>query len=159
VEQNAPAVSVHVVKVRVDPETGQVQPLQYLLVQDVGFALNPLLVQGQMHGGMAQGLGIGLYEAMIYDEAGQLLTGSLMDYALPRSDTTPDLETVLVQNPSPYGPFGARGVGEPPIIGGAAAVANAVKAATGVRITSLPIRAETLWHELRQLKNKNPRHL
>lgn len=155
VEQNAPAVSVHWVKVRVDPETGQVQPLQYLLVQDVGFALNPLLVQGQMHGGMAQGLGIGLYEAMIYDEAGQLLTGSLVDYALPRTDTTPSLETVLVENPSPYGPFGARGVGEPPIIGGAAAVANAVKAATGVRVTSLPIRPEMLWRELRQLKNKN----
>jgi CO/xanthine dehydrogenase Mo-binding subunit len=150
IEQNAPAASAHLVKVKVDPETGQVQPVQYVIVQDVGLALNPLLVEGQLHGGMVQGLGIGLHEAMVYDEAGQLLSGSFMDYTLPRMNDVPRLEATLVENPAPHGPFGARGVGEPPILGGAAAVANAIKDATGVRLTTTPIRSEVLWDHLRR---------
>ncbi|MEM7344117.1 MAG: xanthine dehydrogenase family protein molybdopterin-binding subunit [Chloroflexota bacterium] len=150
VEHNAPVVSIHLVKVRVDEETGQVKPLDYLIIQDVGKALNPLLVEGQMHGGMIQGLGIGLHEAMIYDNQGQLLSGSFMDYGLPRMDDVPPLETVLVEdNPSPHGPFGSRGVGEPPILGGAAAIANAIKDATGVRITTSPVRSEAVWQALK----------
>ncbi len=154
IEQNAPAVAAHLVKVKVDPETGQVQPLHYVLVQDVGFAINPTLVEGQLHGGMVQGLGIGLHEAVIYDETGQLLSASFMDYALLRMDDVPCLEAVQVENPSPHGPFGARGVGEPPIIGGAAAAANAVKNATGVRVTTLPIRPEVLWRSMRSRSDK-----
>ena len=76
---------------------------------------------------------------MVYDENGQLLTGSFMDYDMPKIDTVPTLETILVQNPSPHGPFGARGIGEPPITAGAAALANAVRDATGVRVTETPI--------------------
>lgn len=152
VAQNAPGFVAHLVKVRVDAETGQVEPLQYVAFQDVGFALNPLLVEGQMHGGMTQGLSLGLYEAMVYDAEGQLLSGSLMDYALPRADMLPPLEAHLVQNPSPLGPFGARGVGEPPITAGAAALANAIKDAAGVRLTRLPLTAEVVWQALRAQK-------
>jgi CO/xanthine dehydrogenase Mo-binding subunit len=87
---------------------------------------------------------------MIYDEYGQLLTASFMDYNLPAFDQVPDIEAVLVENPSPHGPFGARGVGEPPITAGAAAIANAIRDATGVRMTELPIRAEALWRAMQE---------
>jgi CO/xanthine dehydrogenase Mo-binding subunit len=148
VPENAPGFVVHLVKVVVDPQTGEVKPTQYVAVQDVGFALNPLMVEGQMHGGAVQGIGFGLHEAMIYDDQGQLLSGSFMDYNVPRIDSVPDIETVLVEHPSPHGPFGARGIGEPPITAGAAALANAIKQATGVRMTTLPIRAEALWQAM-----------
>lgn len=153
VEQNAPAFTIHLAKVRVDPETGQVTLKQYMVVQDVGFALNPMMVEGQIHGGAVQSLGWALQEAMLYDEEGQLLTGSLMDYSLPKFDSVPDIETILVNNPSPLGPFGARGVGEPPITAGPAAVANAIRDAAGVRITELPLRSERVWQALQE-KNK-----
>lgn len=148
VEKNAPGFVVHLVKVEVDPETGQVTPRQYVAVQDVGFPLNPLMVEGQIHGGVIQGVGWGLHEAMVYDEYGQLLTATFMDYDLPRVDTVPAIETIMVDNPTPYGPFGARGVGEPPITAGAAAIANAIRDATGVRLAELPIRPEALWRAL-----------
>jgi len=148
VEENAPGFVVHLAKVEVDPDTGRVDLRQYVAVQDVGFALNPLLVEGQIHGGAVQGIGWGLHEAMVYDENGQLLTGTFMDYDVPKADTVPNIETILVQNPSPHGPFGARGIGEPPITAGAAAIANAIRDATGARITELPIRAETVWRAL-----------
>ena len=153
VSENAPGFVAHLAKVHVDPETGQVTLKQYVAIQDVGFALNPTMVAGQIHGGSVQGIGWGLYEAMIYDEYGQLLTASFMDYNLPAFDQVPDIEAVLVENPSPYGPFGARGVGEPPITAGAAAIANAIRDATGVRMTELPIRAEALWRAMREQIN------
>lgn len=134
----------HVVRVAVDRETGRVRPTGYLSVQDVGFAMNPLLVEGQLHGGAAQGLGIGLQEALRHDEAGQLLTGTLMDYGMPRAASVPPVTARLVQTPS-HGPYGARGVGEPPIVAGAAAAANAVRAATGAEPASLPLDPETVW--------------
>jgi CO/xanthine dehydrogenase Mo-binding subunit len=145
VPENAPGFVVHLAKVSIDPETSEIRLLQYVAVQDVGFALNPMMVQGQMHGGAVQGIGFGLHEAMRYDDAGQLLTGSFMDYDLPRIDSVPPIDTILVEHPSPHGPFGARGIGEPPIVAGAAAIANAIKDATGVRLTELPMRSETLW--------------
>ena len=148
VSENAPGFVAHLAKVAVDPDTGQVTLKQYVAIQDVGFALNPTMVHGQIHGGTVQGIGWGLHEAMVYDEYGQLLTASFMDYSIPAFDSVPDIETVLVQNPAPHGPFGARGIGEPPITAGAAAIANAVRAATGVRVTEIPIRAENLWRAM-----------
>ena len=136
----------HVVRVAVDRETGQVNPTDYLSVQDVGFAMNPLLVDGQLHGGAAQGLGIGLHEALRHDDAGQLLTGTLMDYVLPKATSVPPVTAHLLETPS-HGPYGALGVGEPPIIAGAAATANAVRAATGAQPTSLPLDPESVWAE------------
>jgi CO/xanthine dehydrogenase Mo-binding subunit len=152
-EENAPGFVAHLLKIKVDPETGEIRPLAYVGVQDVGFAINPMMVEGQMHGGMIQGLGIALSEAMIYDENGQLLTGTFMDYALPRIDTVPPIETIMIDNPSPYGPFGARGIGEPPIIAGAAAAAAAIYDATGVRLTTLPLQGKQLWQEMQRRSN------
>jgi CO/xanthine dehydrogenase Mo-binding subunit len=146
--KNSPGFVVHLTRVRVDPETGHVEPKQYVAIQDVGFALNPLLVEGQVHGGTVQGIGMGLHEAMVYDKEGQLLTGSFMDYSVPMADSVPSIETILIQNASPYNVLGARGIGEPPIVAGAAALGNAIKDATGVRLTQLPMRAETLWRAL-----------
>ena len=142
----------HVVRVAVDRETGRVRPTDYLSVQDVGFALNPLLVEGQLHGGAAQGLGIGLHEALRHDEAGQLLTGTLMDYGLPKATSVPPVTAQLLETPS-HGPYGARGVGEPPIIAGAAAAANAIRAATGAQPASLPLDAETVWRATNMPEN------
>jgi CO/xanthine dehydrogenase Mo-binding subunit len=150
IAKNAPSFVAHLVKVKVDPETGQVEPIQYVAVQDVGFALNPTMVEGQVHGGAVQGIGWGLHERMVYDESGELLTGSFMDYDIPKAPTVPDIETILVYNPSPLGPFGARGIAEPPITAGPAAIGNAVKDATGVRLSELPLRAETVWQALQE---------
>jgi CO/xanthine dehydrogenase Mo-binding subunit len=150
VRSAAPGFVVHLARVRVDRETGQVTPLEYVAIQDVGFAMNPMMVDGQVHGGVAQGIGWGLYEGMVYDDHGQLLSGSLMDYSLPRADMVPAIESILVQVPSEMGPFGSRGVGEPPIVPGAGALANAIYDATGVRLSELPIREATLWNALQQ---------
>jgi CO/xanthine dehydrogenase Mo-binding subunit len=148
IEKNAPGFVAHLAKVKVDPETGQLQLLQYVAVQDVGFALNPMLVEGQVHGGVVQGLGFGLQERMVYDENGELLTASFMDYGIPKAPHVPQIESVLVHNPSPIGPFGARGIGEPPITAGAAALANAIKDATGARVSELPLNSENIWRAL-----------
>ena len=149
VKENAPGFVVHLARVEVDRDTGEVRPLSYVAVQDVGFALNPLMATGQIHGGVVQGVGWGLHEAMVYDDYGQLLTGSFMDYDIPKFDTVPQVEVILVENPSPHGPFGARGIAEPPITAGAAALANAVRDAIGVRVDEIPIRPEALWKALR----------
>jgi CO/xanthine dehydrogenase Mo-binding subunit len=152
--ENAPGFVAHIVQVTVDHETGRVQPLRYVAIQDVGFPLNPLMVEGQIHGGAVQGIGWGLHEALRYDENGELLTASLMDYTLPRAADVPSIETVLVTNPAPNGPFGARGVGEPPITAGAAALANAIRDATGARIYELPMRDEVVWRAMQKGVNK-----
>ncbi len=146
--ESGPGFVAHLVKVHVDPDTGQITPKQYVAIQDVGFAINPMMVEGQIHGGSIQGLGMGLHEAMVYDQEGQLLTGSFMDYSIPKAPDVPNIETILVNNPSPHGPFGIRGVGEPPITAGAAAIANAVRDATGARMTEIPIRSEALWQAI-----------
>lgn len=148
VEKNAPAFVAHLAKVKVDPDTGQVKLTDFVAVQDVGFALNPMLVEGQIHGGVVQGIGWGLHETMVYDDGGELLSASFMDYDMPKAGTVPNIEAIMIDNPSSLNPFGARGVGEPPITAPAAAIANAIKDATGVRVAQLPIRPETLWQAL-----------
>lgn len=146
----AAGFAAHMARVHVDPDTGEVTVKDYVAVQDVGHALNPPLVEGQIIGGAVQGLGFALYEEIIYDENGQLLTGSFMDYALPRADQMPHIETILVEVPTVDGPFGARIVGEPPIIPGAATIGNAIKAATGVRLTEAPMTASKVMIALNQ---------
>jgi CO/xanthine dehydrogenase Mo-binding subunit len=140
--------TVHLAKVAVDLETGEVRLLDYVAIQDVGCAINPALVEGQIHGGVTQGLGWALFENMIYDERGQLLTSNLMDYALPHSVDLPNIQTVLLEIPSDLGPFGAKGVGEPPVVPVGAAIANAIFAAAGVRMAHLPITRERLFLSL-----------
>ena len=123
---SSPMFTAHLARVAVDPETGEVRVLDYVAIQDVGLAINPALVEGQIHGGVTQGLGWALFENMLYDENGQLLTSNLMDYALPHSHDIPKISTVLVEIPSDLGPFGAKGVGEPPVVPVGAVIANAI---------------------------------
>lgn len=144
IQESAPGFAVHLVEVEVDEVTGVTRPVRYVAVQDVGFAINPAEVEAQIHGGVVQGLGWALYEGMEYDSEGQLLTATLMDYALPRADMAPPIETVLVEVHSEHGAYGAKGIGEPPAIPGAAAVANAIRDAVGVRMTALPMKPEAV---------------
>ena len=144
IAESAPGFAAHLAEVEVDDLTGETRVVRYVAVQDVGFAINPAAVEAQIHGGVAQGIGWALYEGMTYDGDGQLLTATFQDYVLPRAEMIPPIETVLVEVPSEHGAYGAKGVGEPPAIPGPATVANAVRDATGLRVTSLPIRPETL---------------
>jgi CO/xanthine dehydrogenase Mo-binding subunit len=145
----SPAFAAHLSEVEVDADTGHVRVLGHLAVQDVGRAINPAEVEGQIHGGVVQGIGWALFERMAYDDQGQLLGATFMDYALPQSDQTPRVDTVLVEVASDHGPFGAKGVGEPPVVGAPAAVANALADATGHRFTALPVTAEAVVQALR----------
>lgn len=151
-EINAPGFTVHMAKIAIDPDTGIVKPIEYLAVHDVGFALNPTMVEGQIHGGVGQGIGIGLHESMDYDSEGHLMRSSFMDYDFPKADNLPNVTTVMIHNPSPTGPYGVRGIGEPPIIPGGAVIANAIRDATGIRFEELPIRSENLWQKLNSSK-------
>jgi CO/xanthine dehydrogenase Mo-binding subunit len=136
----SPGFCAQLAEVEVDQETGDVQVHKLVIVQDVGRAINPATVEGQMMGGAMQGLGWALYERTEYDSYGQLLTASWMDYTVPHiHQGALEMETVLVEVPTEHGPFGARGVGEPPIIPTAGAVANAIAHATGTRLTDLPM--------------------
>jgi CO/xanthine dehydrogenase Mo-binding subunit len=153
VTDQSPGFSAQIAEVTVDEETGEVQVVRMVAVQDVGRAINPMAIEGQIQGGVTQGIGWALYEQMIYGDDGQLLTGSLMDYALPDTmQAAREFETILLEVPSEHGPFGARGVGEPPVTPTAAAVANAIAHASGVRLTDLPMTAPQV---LRSLSSKN----
>jgi CO/xanthine dehydrogenase Mo-binding subunit len=142
VTDTSPGFAVHISRVAVDPDTGHVQPIRHISVQDVGRAINLAAVEGQIHGGTVQSVGWGLFERMEFDAQGTPMTASLMDYAIPKASQSPSLETAIVEVPSVSGPFGAKGVGEPPVIPGAAALANAVRAACGARVTTLPVTPE-----------------
>jgi CO/xanthine dehydrogenase Mo-binding subunit len=144
----SPGMAVHIARLRVDRDTGRVQPLRFVSIQDVGRAINPATVESQMHGGAVQAVGWGLYERMLWDDQGTPLTASLMDYTIPKASQSPGLETRLVEVPSEFGPFGAKGVGEPPVIPGAAALANAVRDACGARITELPLTPERVMRAM-----------
>lgn len=144
----APGFTAQAAEVEVDPETGQVRVLSYVVAQDVGFAINPALVEGQMQGGACQGLGLALFEEMSYDQHGRLLNPNLLDYRLPTTMDVPPIETIIVEVPSEDGPYGARIVGEPAIVPGPAAIANAVADALGVRVFEAPITPERVLRAL-----------
>lgn len=139
ITQQAPQFTVQIARVRWDRETGGFALTGFAAIQDVGRALNPPEVVGQVHGGAVQAVGRVLGEEMRYDAEGQLRTASFVDYALPSADQIPDIDVRLLEIPAPHGPFGAKGVGEPPAVPGPAAVANAIFAATGVRVTAVPV--------------------
>lgn len=145
----APSASGHVVRVSVDHETGAVQVLADHVVQDVGRVLNAALVEGQQHGAAAQGIGWATLERLVHDANGQLLSGTFLDYALPRAEDVGALHVTSVEVPARDGPLGAKGIGEAPVIAGAAAVANAVAAATGLRLRDLPMTRPLVWRALR----------
>ena len=144
-----PAFATHIVDVEVDPETGKVEILRYTAIQDVGTAIHPSYVEGQMQGGTAQGIGWALNEEYVYDEQGRLLNASLLDYRVPTCLDLPMIEPVMVEVPNPGHPYGVRGVGEVPIVPPPAAIANAIYRAVGVRMNVLPMSParilEALW--------------
>jgi CO/xanthine dehydrogenase Mo-binding subunit len=145
---HSPSFHAHATEVEVNPETGEVRMLRYVVAQDVGYAINPGFVEGQMQGGATQAIGYALSEELVYGPDGRILNPNLTDYKMPTVADVPRIETIIVEAPGPYGPFGAKGVGEPAVLPGAPAIANAVKRASGARVRSLPITAEKLWHTL-----------
>ncbi len=147
------AFGAHACAVEVDVETGRVRILRYLAVHDCGRAINPLVVDGQLHGGLAGGIGTALMEELLYDRDGQLLTGSLMDYAIPTAADLPDFETRSLAFPSTRNDLGIKGVGESAIIAPPAAIANAVEDALqdrGADILEVPVTPSRVWRALRR---------
>jgi CO/xanthine dehydrogenase Mo-binding subunit len=142
--QQAPGFAAQLARLEVDPDTGEVTLQDFVIVQDVGKAINPLGVEGQMQGGAVQSLGMALTEGLMFDDSGRLTNPSLLDYRKLTAADLPNLETIILEVPAPAGPFGARGVGEPPIIPAPAAIANAIQDATGARLTELPMSPERI---------------
>jgi CO/xanthine dehydrogenase Mo-binding subunit len=137
----------HAVEVEVDTETGATRVLRHAAAHDVGRAINPQSVEGQIQGGAVQGLGYGLMEEVVLEE-GVNVTTSFASYLIPSAADVPDVEAIVVESGEGLGPFGARGIGEPPIAPPAAAVANAIEDATGARITRLPLTGERVARAL-----------
>jgi aerobic carbon-monoxide dehydrogenase large subunit len=141
----------HIVSVEIDRETGDVSFLRYVAVDDCGKVINPLLVDGQLHGGIVQSLGQAMFEEVVYDDQGQLVTGTLMDYAVPRALHIPWMELDRTETPSPVNPLGVKGVGEAGTIGATPAIVGAVVDALapfGVRHLDMPIKPEAIWRIL-----------
>jgi CO/xanthine dehydrogenase Mo-binding subunit len=145
---NSPSYHAHAVDLSVDPETGSVTINRYVVAQDVGFAINPTYIEGQIEGGVAQGIGQALSEEIVYNE-GTVVNANLTDYKMPTAQDMPDVECILVECASAAGPYGAKGVGEPPCIQPPAAINNAIAAATGFWLDSLPMTAEKIAKQQR----------
>jgi aerobic carbon-monoxide dehydrogenase large subunit len=145
------AFGTHVAVVEVSPETGAIKVLKYVAVHDAGRIINPMLAEGQVQGGVVQGIGQALLEGMVYSPDGQPLTGSLMDYALPRAGSMPELTLDTIETLSPITPLGFKGIGELPTLAAPVAVVNAVMDAlshTGVRHIDTPLTSEKIWQAL-----------
>jgi len=150
----------HVCVVEVSAETGDARLVKYVAVDDCGNVLNPLLVDGQVHGGIVQSIGQALFEEAVYDDQGQLITGELMDYAIPRASDIPWIETARTVTPSPVNPLGVKGVGEAGTIGATPALANAVVDALapfGVRHVDMPLKRERLWQLMHKAASRPAR--
>jgi aerobic carbon-monoxide dehydrogenase large subunit len=147
-DRGSTASGVHAMIVEVDPETAMVEIQRYLVVHDCGTIINPMLVEGQIHGGVAHGIGNAFYEQLVYDEQGQLLNASFMDYLIPTATDVPPIETAHRETPSPYNPLGLKGVGEAGCIPTGALFAQAVEdalAGSGVEITEIPLSPNRLF--------------
>lgn len=141
----------HIAVVEIDPETGETRVLRYVAVDDVGNVINPMIVEGQVHGGVAQGIGQALWEGAVYDDSGQLQTSTLLDYALPKAHFLPSFELDRTVTPCPHNPLGVKGVGEAGTIASPAAVTNAVVDALshlGVRHLDMPLTPEKVWRAI-----------
>jgi carbon-monoxide dehydrogenase large subunit len=139
--------------VDIDPGTGEVKVRCFIAVDDCGVRINPMIVDGQIHGGLAEGVGIALMQQIAFDEQGNCLSGSFMDYLVPTSMEVPDWELGATVTPSPHHPFGAKGVGESATVGAPPAIANAVVDALahlGVTHIDIPITPEKVWNILRE---------
>jgi carbon-monoxide dehydrogenase large subunit len=145
----------HAAVVRVDAETGEIKLERYIAVDDCGRVINPMIVEGQIHGGIVQGIGQALWEGAQYDESGQLLTGSMMDYALPKADGFPDFELAMTETPTKVNPLGVKGIGETGTIASTPAVYNAVMdalAPLGVQKIDMPLTPERVWRAIREAR-------
>jgi carbon-monoxide dehydrogenase large subunit len=145
----------HVAVVEVDPNTGDVDLKRYVALDDCGPQINPVIVEGQIHGGVVQGIGQALWEEAVYDETGQLVSGSMLDYALPRADLLPEIEVLSTVTPSPHHPLGVKGIGEAGTIGSTVAVYNAVLDALkplGVERLNMPFTPERVWRAIQDAK-------
>ena len=145
------AFALHIVDVEVDPDTGKVDILRYTSIQDAGKAVHPSYVEGQMQGGAVQGIGWALNEEYYFNDQGQMMNSSFLDYRMPTSLDLPMMDTVIVEVPNPGHPFGVRGTGEVPLVPPMAAIANAISDAIGVRMVKLPMSPgailETMWEQ------------
>ncbi|MFI4936219.1 MAG: xanthine dehydrogenase family protein molybdopterin-binding subunit [Caulobacterales bacterium] len=138
----------HIAEVEVDPETGVIEVVSFVAVDDFGEVINPMIVEGQVHGGIAQGIGQALLEHGVYDEGGQLVTGSFMDYTMPRADDLPSFSVDTTVTPCTHNPLGVKGCGEAGAIGAPAAIMNAVTDALNVRDIAMPATSEKVWRAL-----------
>ena len=148
-----PGYCVHICDTEVDPETGHVSVVRYTAVQDVGTAIHPDYVEGQMQGGAVQGIGWALNEGYVYDKTGRMDNPGFLDYRIPVCSDMPMIDTVMVEKPNPAHPFGVKGVGEVPIVPPLGAVANAVSRAIGMRMRHLPLTPDRIWSELQAGKD------
>jgi CO/xanthine dehydrogenase Mo-binding subunit len=140
----APAFAAELARVEIDPDTGELTLHDFVVAQDVGKAINPLGIEGQMQGGAVQSLGFALTEGLQYDAQARLTNPSLLDDRKLTAADLPNIETIVLEVPAPEGPYGARGVGEPPIVPAPAAIANAIEDATGLRLVELPLTPERI---------------
>ncbi len=148
----------HLAVVEVDPESGDVDLKRYVAVDDCGPQINPVIVEGQVHGGIVQGIGQAMWEEAVYDEDGQLLTGTMLDYAIPRADRLPDIEVHSTVTPSPHHPLGVKGIGEAGTIASTAAVYNAVIDALqpfGVESVGMPVTPERVWRSIQEANGRD----
>ena len=145
---------MHICDAKVDCETGRTTILRYTAVQDAGKAIHPDYVEGQMQGGVVQGIGWALNEEYIHDEAGVLQTPGFLDYRIPVASDLPFIDTVIVEVPNPLHPFGVRGVGEIPIVPPMPAVAQAVFESAGVRVTTLPLNPPRIVAALQEASDE-----
>ncbi len=146
----------HVAVVEVDPDTGHIDLQRYVAVDDCGVQINPMIVEGQVHGGVVQGVGPALWEGAVYDDDGQLVTGSMLDYALPRADLLPEIEVHSNSTPSPHHPLGVKGIGEAGTIASTPTVYNAVMDALrplGVTRVDMPLTPEKVWRAINDARN------
>jgi carbon-monoxide dehydrogenase large subunit len=147
--------SAHICQVEISAETGQIQIQKYVAVDDVGKVINPMLVEGQILGGVAQGVGQALWEHGVYDENGQLITGSFMDYTMPRAGDFPMITAARTETPSPHNPLGVKGAGEMGTIASTVTVVNAVVdalAPLGITHLEMPLTAEKVWRAIQDAK-------
>jgi CO/xanthine dehydrogenase Mo-binding subunit len=144
--------ATQIAEVEVDDETGEVSVLRIVAAHDCGRAINPMLVEGQVHGGISMGLGFALQEEMLFDGYGEQINPNLTNYIVPTSLDMPEIDVIIVETPDRTGPFGAKGVGEPTSVPTAAAVLNAIHDAVGVRLTSLPATAERVLKAIQEAR-------
>jgi CO/xanthine dehydrogenase Mo-binding subunit len=151
----ATASGVHAMVIEIDPETMAIEILKYVIVHDCGNVINPLILDGQIHGGVTQGIGNAYFEKLAYDAEGQLLSGSFMDYLLPTADVVPRFEVDHVTTPSPLNPLGTKGAGEAGAIPVGPLFAQAIEdalAETGIEILEIPLSPNRLWHLVQEKK-------